>query len=103
MNVLFNKQNFIYFLSLILVSVIVINIFHAYGQNSKHQQIPGLFGNGSNLLNDAFRKVKDSVVKSPPNINPLLLLLIHYLIPIMLIQYLQNMVLDLYMINLVTL
>ncbi len=63
MNILFNKQNFIFFLSLLLLSSTVITSFHAYGQNSKQKQIPGLFGNGSNLLNDAFRKVKDSVVQ----------------------------------------
>jgi S1-C subfamily serine protease len=63
MNILFNKQIFIFFLSLFLLSSTVITSFHAYGQNSKQQQIPGLFGNGGNLLNDAFRKVKDSVVQ----------------------------------------
>jgi S1-C subfamily serine protease len=63
MNILFNKQIFIFFLSLLLLSSTVITSFHAYGQNSKQQQIPGLFGNGGNLLNDAFRKVKDSVVQ----------------------------------------
>jgi S1-C subfamily serine protease len=63
MNILFNKQSFIFFFSLLLLSSIVITSFQAHGQNSKQQQIPGLFGNGDNLLNDAFRKVKNSVVQ----------------------------------------
>ncbi len=63
MNMFFNKQIIIFFFSLLLLFGIAVNSFYVYGQNSK-QQVPGLFSNGSNsLLNDAFRKVKDSVVQ----------------------------------------
>ncbi|MER5175645.1 MAG: trypsin-like peptidase domain-containing protein [Candidatus Nitrosocosmicus sp.] len=48
-----------------MLSSIAVNSFYIYGQISKQQQqVSGLFGNGSNsLLNDAFRKTKDSVVQ----------------------------------------
>ena len=62
---LFDKQNIIFFFILILLSNTVTNSFDIYGQNSKQQLVPGLFGNNSSnsLLNDAFNKVKDSVVQ----------------------------------------
>jgi S1-C subfamily serine protease len=62
---LFDKQNVIFFFILILLSNTVTNSFDIYGQNSKQQLVPGLFGNNSSnsLLNDAFNKVKDSVVQ----------------------------------------
>ena len=70
---LFDKQNIIFFFILILLSHTVTNSFDIYGQNSKQQLVPGLFGNNSSsnsLLNDAFNKVKDSVVQITTEYKP---------------------------------
>ena len=68
-----NKQNIIFFFALILlISSTIVNSFYVSGQQQQQQQqqqrqslIPQLFGNGNNpsLLNNAFNKVKDSVVQ----------------------------------------
>ncbi len=71
---LFTKQNIVFFFILILLSNAVTNSFYIYGQNSKKQLIPGLFGNDPNisnsLLNNAFSKVKDSVVQITTEYKP---------------------------------
>ncbi len=61
MTVFLSKQSFLLFCLLFTLSIIVNS--YVFGQLSKQQKIPELFGNGTNLLNDAFRKVKDSVVQ----------------------------------------
>ena len=65
-----NKQNIIFLFALILlISSTTVNSFYVSGQQQQQQQrqslIPQLFGNGNNssLLNNAFNKVKDSVVQ----------------------------------------
>ncbi len=69
---LFDKKNIIFFFIFILLSNTVTNSFNIYGQNSKQQLVPGLFGNNSrnSLLNDAFSKVKDSVVQITTEYKP---------------------------------
>jgi S1-C subfamily serine protease len=69
MIIFFQKQNFTFFFSLLLLlsltlsSIAFINTFYAYGQNSTGP-VSGLFGNGNtSLLNHVFNKVKDSVVQ----------------------------------------
>ena len=63
-----NKQNIIFFFALfLLISSTTVNSFYVSGQQQQQRQslIPQLFGNGNNpsLLNNAFNKVKDSVVQ----------------------------------------
>ena len=72
MNFLFSKRNFVFFFILILLSNALSNPFYIYGQNSKQQLVPGLFGNDSSnsLLNNAFSKVKDSVVQITTEYRP---------------------------------
>ncbi len=77
MTVFLSKQSFLLFCLLFTLSIIINS--YVFGQLSKQQKIAELFGNGTNLLNDAFRKVKDSVVQitteykgSTSSSNPLL-------------------------------
>ncbi len=61
MSVFFCKQSFLLFCLLFTLGIIINP--YVSGQLTKQQKIPELFGNNNHLLNDAFRKVKDSVVQ----------------------------------------
>ena len=61
MSVFLSKHSILLFCLLFTLGII-INPYIS-GQLTKQQKIPQLFGNGTDLLNDAFRKVKDSVVQ----------------------------------------
>ncbi|MGN6623636.1 MAG: S1C family serine protease [Candidatus Nitrosocosmicus sp.] len=63
----FGKQYFFFLFSLLILTSIAFGPLSVTSQQQQQQQkqalIPGLFGNGNDSLNNAFNKVKDSVVQ----------------------------------------